>query len=77
MFLTKKWKKLIFKTKNLVFGLIDHQIIVANGISTLEKRIEFLEKRNQENESIIEHLIIITKPLDKREYIDENQHSFL
>lgn len=80
MLFTKKWKVAIFKISSVIKDQARHNILVSGALDSLDnqnvelsKRISELERRNRDNENIIEHLIELTKPLDKRTYKDENQ----
>lgn len=76
MFFTKKLKMKLNKLSLLLDEQFQHNILVGEALCDLEEKIKGLEKRNQENEMIIEHLITITKSLDIRSYKDENQKEF-
>ena len=77
MFFTKKFRKLLLKLNYLFGEQCKHNILVSDYIETveerlakLESRIKYLEKRNRDNENVIDHLINLTK---KESFKDENQ----
>jgi len=66
MFFTKKYKNKLGKLSSLFNAQCDLNVLVGDGMCDLEKRIKELERRNAENENVINFLIEEYKDAKKR-----------